>query len=212
MTSPTATSTHGTTLPWVTGLLTTLLIVLQFCSPGVFDQLVYSRDAIASGEIWRLASGHLTHLDWNHLAMNAAALLGFGYLIETDGHVGRRNLLIVLAASAAAISTALFVFAPATALYAGLSGVLNGLFAYVCLRFFACTRSWIWLALFGGGLAKIAFEVTFGPAFSGSLAWPPEPLAHFAGLLGGVAAVAVQIWNKARSSWYFPWACPFISQ
>ena len=133
MNSSTTTNTHGTSMPWVTGLLTMLLIVVQFCSASVFDQLVYNRDAIASGEVWRLVSGHLTHLDWQHLAMNAAAFIGLGYLIETDGANGRRNLLIVLTAAAAAISTALLVFSPATALYAGLSGVLNGLFAYIWL-------------------------------------------------------------------------------
>lgn len=196
---------HGTKVPWVTTTLAALLVVLQFVSSGVFEHLVFDRAAIFNGELWRLVTGHLVHLDWNHLALNAAALLGLGYLIETDPNNGRRKLLAVLIASTAAISAALLIFNPATALYAGLSGVLNGLFAFICLQFFAQTRSWVWMALITGGVLKIAAESLFGQTFTTALAWPPEPIAHFAGLIGGIAVAAILGWRKARKSWYFPW-------
>ena len=211
MTTQSTTDPHGTPVPWVTGTLASLLVILQVISSGLFEHLIYDRAAIASGEIWRLATGHLVHLDWNHLALNAAAFVGLGYLIETDGHKGRHNLLTVSAAGVATISAALYLLSPATALYAGISGVLNGLFALVCLQFFASTRSWIWIALLAGSIAKIAWESAFGPAFSAALAWPPEPIAHFAGLLAGAVVYATHAWKRAKQSWYFPWAtCPFI--
>lgn len=201
---------HGTPVPWVTGTLAALLFVLHVGAAGLFGDLVYDRSAILNGEAWRLLTGHLVHLDWNHFVLNVAALLGLGYLIETDTQNGRRNLLAVLGASIAAIGAALLVFHPATILYAGLSGALNGLFAFVCLQFFARTRSWVWIALLAGGVFKIAWESAFGPAFSATLAWPPEALAHFAGLFGGLAVIAANIWKNARKSWYFGWAaCPF---
>lgn len=207
---PQTTNLHGTPVPWVTGILASVLVILHIFSIGVFEHLVYDRTAITSGEIWRLVTGHLVHLDWNHLALNAAAFVGLGYLIETDGKNGRHKLLTVTAVSAATISAALFLLSPATALYAGISGVLNGLFAFVCLQFLSLTRSWIWVALLIGSIAKIAWESAFGPAFSAVLAWPPEPVAHFAGLLGGITVYAALAWKKATQSWYFPWAaCPF---
>ncbi|NNE21682.1 MAG: rhombosortase [Rhizobiales bacterium] len=210
MPSLSTTNAHGTCVPWVTGSLAALLVVLHIGAAGVFGDLVYDRTAILNGEVWRVLTGHLVHLDWNHLALNALALLGLGYLIETDGPGGRRNVLAVLGASIAAIGAALLVFHPMTILYAGLSGALNGLFAFICLRFFARTRSWIWLALLAGGICKIAWESAFGPAFSATLAWPPEALAHFAGLFGGFAVAAVNSWRRAKQSWYFGWAaCPF---
>lgn len=204
------TTSHGTPVPWVTCTLATLLVVLHVGAAGLFADLVYDRSAILSGEAWRLLTGHLVHLDWNHLTFNVAALLGLGYLIETDGQIGRRTLVTVLGTSIAAIGVALLVFHPATILYAGLSGALNGLFAYVCLQLFAHTRSWVWLALLAGGIFKIAWESAFGPAFSATLAWPPEILAHLAGLFGGFAVFSARFWIDARKSWYFGWAaCPF---
>lgn len=205
-----ATKSHGTPVPWVTATLAVLLVALHVAAAGVFGDLVYDRTAILNGEIWRVLTGHLVHLDWSHLTLNVAALLGLGYLIETDGPDGRRNLLAILGASIAAIGAALLVFHPMTILYAGLSGALNGLFAFVCLKFFARTKSWVWLALLAGGIFKIAWESAFGPAFSATLAWPPEALAHFAGLFGGFAVMAVNSWQRAKRSWYFGWAaCPF---
>jgi len=204
------TRTHGTLVPWVTGTLAALLVVLHVGAAGLFGDLVYDRSAILGGDAWRLLTGHLVHLDWNHLILNVAALLGLGYLIESDGQHGRRNLLAVLGASIAAIGVALLAFHPATILYAGLSGALNGLFAFVCLLFFARTRSWVWITLLAGGIFKIAWESAFGPAFSATLAWPPEALAHFAGLFGGFAVISANFWKSARKSWYFGWAaCPF---
>ena len=210
MTIQSTTNSHGTPVPWVTATLTAVLVVLHVGAAGLFGDLVYDRTAILNGETWRLLTGHLVHLDWNHLTLNAVALLGLGYLIETDGHAGRGNLLAVLGASITAISAALLVFNPTTILYAGVSGALNGLFAFVCLQFFARTRSWLWMALLAGGIFKIAWEGAFGPAFSAMLAWPPETSAHFAGLFGGVAVICAKIWQRERKSWYFGWAsCPF---
>lgn len=181
---------HGTKVPWVTGSLALLLIALQASSSGVFELLVYDRAAIFNGQVWRLITGHLVHLDWSHLALNAAALVGLGFLIETGDDDGRGKLVAVLATSAAAISIALFLFSPTTAYYAGLSGVLNGLFAFICLQYLIRTRSWVWLGLLTGGVAKITWEAAFGPAFSAALLWPPESIAHFAGLIGGIAVIA----------------------
>ena len=204
------TLTHGTQVPWVTLTLTAGMVLLQ-ALPGGLAALAYDREAIQAGELWRLASGHLVHLDWSHLAANAGALFGLGWLIESDGPHGRMNLVKLLGAGAATITIALLVFSPATGLYAGLSGVLNGVFAYACLGLFARTRHKAWLALIIGATAKIAVESIYGPLFTTELAWPPHTLAHAAGLASGIAVALVQGFRRARKSWYFPWShCPLI--
>ena len=204
--------THGTQVPWVTALLTATLVLVQVLSPTLFTHLVYDRAAILDGQIWRLVTGHLVHLDWNHLSANAAALFGLGWLVETAPGNGRKNLVTVLVASIAVISALLMLFAPATAFYAGLSGALNGLFAFACLQLYGQTRHKAWLVLILGAAFKIGWESAFGPLFTSSLAWPSQTLAHFGGLLAGLGLATGATICKARKSWYFPWAhCPFIA-
>ena len=42
--------------------------------------LQYDRAALATGEWWRLVTGHLVHLGWDHLALNVAGLIGLWWL------------------------------------------------------------------------------------------------------------------------------------
>lgn len=203
-------NTHGTNVPWVSGSLALALVGLQLIAPVVFEHFVYDRAAILDGQAWRLITGHLVHLDWSHLAANVAALLCLGWAIETGSGDGRTNLMAVLGTGATLVSLTMVLFNPATAFYAGLSGALNGLLAFVCLQFYAQTRAWIWPVLLVADIAKIAWESVSGPIFTTTIAWPPEPVAHIAGLLAGACVFAVRFVNLARRSWYFPWAaCPF---
>ena len=203
---------HGMKVPWVTLGLSAVLISLHAAPGSIFSDLAFDRAAIFQGELWRLATGHLVHLDWSHLAANVAALLCLGSLVESGTNNGRRSLLTVLSISVVTVSIILLATSPATAFYAGLSGALNGLFAYVCLHFYARTRNAIWPLLLIGDLVKIGWETVFGPIMTAALAWPPEPLAHFAGFLAGLGIVVARLVRHARKSWYFPWAaCPLIS-
>ncbi len=211
MLKQTSTQARGTKVPRVTLALILTMLLLQLLSPWLFGHLVYDRPAILRGEAWRLVTGHLVHLDWSHVTVNAIALLCLGGLIETGSDAGRRTVLAGLGIGVATIGFLLILFSPASAFYAGLSGALNTLFAFVCLQFYAQTRHWIWLGLLIGDAAKIAWEAVSGPIFTSALAWPPEPIAHFGGLLAGIALFACRSIRIARKSWYFPWAvCPLF--
>ena len=48
--------------------------VLAVMGEPAFLQYRYERDAIASGDTWRLATGHLVHLSWGHFFLNMAGL------------------------------------------------------------------------------------------------------------------------------------------
>ena len=199
---------HGMQVPWVTLTLTAVMVGAHLI-PGAFETLVYDRSAIQGGEFWRLATGHLIHLDWNHLAANVAAFLGLGWLVETTPGTGRASLLKLLALAAGAISLMLLTASAGTMLYAGLSGALNALFAYTCLELFTRTRHKAWLALIAGAGAKIAWEAAFGPLFTSALAWPSHSLAHLTGLATGIGFAVAPAIRSARRSWYFPWSyCP----
>ncbi len=199
---------HGMQMPWVTLTLTAAMLIAHVI-PGAFETLVYDRTAVQGGDFWRLATGHLVHLDGSHLAANVAAFLGLGWLIETTPRTGRATLLKLLALGGGAIGAMLLAVSNTTLGYAGLSGVLNALFAYVCLELFTRTRHKAWLALVAGAGAKIAWEAAFGPLFTTELAWPSHTWAHLTGLATGVACAVARAVRSARSSWYFPWSyCP----
>jgi len=86
----------------------------------------YDRDAIMSGEIWRIITGHFVHLGWKHFIMNIAGLiliwLLFGRLMPTL----KWALCIII--NALFISIGFIIFNKDLNWYVGLSGVLHGMF------------------------------------------------------------------------------------
>jgi rhomboid family GlyGly-CTERM serine protease len=149
--------------------------------------LQYRHSAILDGELWRLFSGHLTHLNGAHLLMNLVGLwliwLLF-FLHERAGVLCLYRLPTLLIGT----SLALLLLSPEVTWYRGLSGVLHGLLALALLRQSQAQP-------FAGGLllvlfvVKIAWEQASGPA-PGSEAWIAGRVivdAHLYGaILGGL--------------------------
>lgn len=181
------TKPHGRfRLPWVTFVLSGICLGFYALFGGTPDSLVYDRVQILNGEWWRLVTGHLVHLDLQHLVTNVGALLALGLLYETSDFGGRGRLAGgIVGFSALMISAALFLGFPATAYYCGLSAVLNALYVALTLGMWRETGHKLWLAAFGLDLAKIGWEAAIGPVFSSSLAWPPHIGAHVAGVIAG---------------------------
>jgi len=184
--------THGKQgLPWVTLGLAALCLGLYAHFGGAADMLVYDRAQIQNGQWWRLASGHLVHLDLHHLVYNIGALLALGTLYETANFGGPGKLAFgVFGFGGAVITATLYEAAPATLYYCGLSAVLNALYAAATIGMWRQTGQKIWLAAFGLNIAKIAWEAAFDPIFSSALAWPPHTGAHLAGVVAGCALAA----------------------
>ncbi len=193
------TKPHGRLrLPWVTMTLAGICLALYAVFGGTPKLLVYDRAEIVTGEWWRLLTGHLAHLDFQHLATNVGALLALGLLYETSDFGGPARLAVgVFALSVLTISAALFLGFPATAYYCGLSAVLNALYVATTLGMWRETGHKLWLAAFGVAIAKIAWEATVGPIFSSALAWPPHIGAHVAGLVAGCVLVG---WYGLRAN------------
>lgn len=150
----------------------------------------YQRDAIESGEYWRLVSGHLVHLGFGHLWPNLAALVVIGALFEgifRNGDWVRASL-----ASAAAIDLGLYVLDPGVVWYVGLSGVLHGLVAAGAFALLL-RRQMLGAALALGLGAKLVFEQTVGPVpfTAESVGGPVVVAAHLYGAAGGLLAEAV---------------------
>ena len=88
--------------------------------------LRYDRQMLIEGELWRLFTGHLLHLNSPHLWLNMAGVLIVASFF--NGSCSTRQWLLLLFFSAVWISLGLFLFVPNMLWYMGLSGVLHSLF------------------------------------------------------------------------------------
>jgi rhomboid family GlyGly-CTERM serine protease len=159
----------------------------------------YDRAALASGEYWRLVSGHLVHLGWGHLWPNLAALVAIALLLETTFRAA--EWIVVAAASAAAIDLGLLALDPEVQWYVGLSGVLHG---FVAAGAWALLlgRQTLGAVLAIGVSAKLIYEQVFGPVpfTAASVGGPVIVAAHLYGAVGGSLAVMLLRFVRRRGS------------
>ncbi len=91
------------------------------------NPLVWQREALNEGECWRLFSAHLVHLNLRHLMMN---LLGLWLAKElTCATLTTTQWLSLWMVSSLGVSLLLLLLQPQLQWYAGLSGVLHGLWS-----------------------------------------------------------------------------------
>lgn len=106
-------------------LIVTAASLLAGFSPT--NALVWQREALNQGECWRLLSAHLVHLSPRHLAMNLLGLwVATELWCESLSVVQWMTLLLI---SALGVSGLLWLLQPQLQWYAGLSGVLHGLWS-----------------------------------------------------------------------------------
>ena len=108
-------------------------LLLLMWSPAV-DLLMWERSAIIDGELWRWMSAHLVHLTVMHCLSN---LLGLWLICEyLWDELALADACALLLWTATGTSLLLWWFAPEVDWYAGLSGVLHGLWA-------GCALAWL---------------------------------------------------------------------
>lgn len=160
--------------------------------PGAFDAMALHRTAVATGEVWRLWSGHLAHLDIGHAAINMAAL-ALAATIAARMHC----LPALLKASVLlmpAISLGLLLTAPTLQWYVGLSGLLHGWAAWLLVR----RGGWPMLAGLSVLAAKLVWESL--PGSDRADVFPVVIEAHRVGAILGLAfaGVAARLRHRAR--------------
>jgi rhomboid family GlyGly-CTERM serine protease len=183
--------------------------------PGL-ESLRLDRDLVFSGQAWRLLTGHLVHLNTPHLVLNLLALLLLCELLWRDLHWRHGAGLLVF--SALGVSAALLAWHPDIAWYAGLSGILHGLWAGCALYGIGTATSaphtsvyaeegrqlrWslhrrictIAIALLG---LKLASEFHFGPSqrTEHAIGGTVIAVSHAYGALSGI--IYVLIWQAIK--------------
>ncbi len=154
--------------------------------------LVYDRQAILAGELWRLLTGHLVHFSGSHLLFN---LLGFFPSAWIARRLGCRHIPLLCAVGALAISGALLLWQPGIAFFGGLSGIVNAVVIYAAIHGLRGEGNWRWfcLAAILFCLVGAAWELLAGTpmlARPDRYSFVPVPVAHLVGALsGGILAV-----------------------
>jgi rhomboid family GlyGly-CTERM serine protease len=162
--------------------------------------LRYDREAVLSGELWRLITGHLVHLGPSHLAMNLLALAILAVVLPALA--SWRQWLLSGLTSAFFIDVGLLGFHQDIAWYVGLSGVLHGFWAAgvvlaLCARHFEAVPLAILL------LVKLGYEAMFGgiPLSGEVAAGPVVSQAHAWGAAGGAAFALASIAVRRQERW-----------
>ena len=183
----------------------TLLVVLGslvfYLIPETTTWVVYDRDQLLHGDIWRLFTGHLVHFSWRHLFFNLGVFAVLGYLLEL--HYNRGLFLWLIALTALISSLYFLLFIPEMSKYGGLSGLVSAAVVYLSLCEIRTKARFnmIWVVILVLFLAKVGYELFIGEAIFASgdnLDFMVVPSAH---IVGAVLAVIIFIYReKLRKS------------
>lgn len=141
-------------------------------------------------EIWRWWTAHWVHVGWVHFALN---IIAFACLPFIFPHIQNRFIILLLLILAPLSSLSFYYLYPSIEAYAGLSGILHGL--YVAAAFFYLKfrkeRNFAVLVLFLV-VVKLIWENTFGQIGTSQLIGSPVLVeAHLVGAFwGAICAIA----------------------
>ncbi|MBJ8552855.1 rhombosortase [Acinetobacter bereziniae] len=164
---------------WFIGLSITFFAVLQLFQSA----LIYQSDLFLT-QPWRWWTGHWVHVGWIHYGLNVLALACLPLLFP---NIQQKVLILLLLVLSPLLSLCFYLFYPQIFAYAGLSGVLHGLFifgAIVSLQQPHERKFAVLLLLLI--LGKIAWEYRFGALQTEQLIGHPVlTQAHLLGVIFG---------------------------
>ncbi|QDH69386.1 rhombosortase [Marilutibacter alkalisoli] len=157
----------------------------------MFDALALDRPMLEAGQLWRLWTGHLVHVDPAHAGLNLTALVMLAVVAVRSQAMGR--LLLASLVLMPVISIGVLLLLPDLQWYAGLSGLLHGWLAWLLVQRRGIVAV-VGLALLG---LKLWWEMSSGAVGGTGVSVTTE--AHRLGAAGGlVLAWAAHGWRAAR--------------
>ena len=164
-----------------------LLLLPELAGDAGRAALRYDRAGLASGQLWRLITAHIVHLDLEHAALNSLGLVLMWALFARD-YTARQWLLVVFGAIVA-IDAGLWMRDSTVTWYVGSSGVLHGVMAAGTLAHLRRRDLDGWL-LTVFLIVKLSYEQTSGALpFTESGAGVVVD-AHLYGAVGGLAVAS----------------------
>jgi rhomboid family GlyGly-CTERM serine protease len=166
-------------------LLCAALLLAPLAGGEALQQLWrYERLAVSDGQLWRLLSAHIVHLDAGHALLNCTGLALLWALFARSYRLGQ--WLWALVVIVATIDLGFWFISTGLQWYVGASAVLHGVFACGCI---ALVRQrdpvgYVAAAIF---VAKIVWEQLHGP-LPFETEHPVVTVSHAYGAIGGVLA------------------------
>ncbi len=178
---------------WQAALLLALLSVAGTALPGALAAFGWQRAAIDGGDVFRPLSAHAVNINLRHLLFNLLGLALLTELLMERWH--GTDIVSLCVASALGTSLLLWRFEPALQWYAGLSGLLHGLWGGAALAGWLETRS----RLHVGALAALAIKLVWLNPAASATDLPVVPVAHLYGAASGLAwAALIRVWRRLR--------------
>ena len=154
------------------------------------NTFIYQRD-LMTGEPWRWWTAHWVHVGWRHYALNMLAFLSLPFIFP---QLQRQTLLLSLLVLPPFLSAGLYGLLPAVQAYAGLSGILHGIFVVAAIEslFIQRERKFAILVLVCIAL-KIGFEKWMGYSETAQLIQAPVLIeSHQIGVLTGIIFILLK--------------------
>lgn len=180
-------------LPWYY-LAIVVVAAVVVAVPAIRPALVYNRNAIAQGELWRIWTGHVVHFGWPHGLADGSLFVLIGWVLERSQ---RKFSYWSLFLQPIVVSGALFWFDPTMNMYGGLSGVNVGLLVFLACRGWQRDRwDWFWPAILLIHVGELFLEIHNHGTGGGAIRFDDSSIhvatvAHVGGALYGVAAWGV---------------------
>ena len=164
---------------WQFAAIVSLMSLVLLVWPAATDMLMWKRAAIADGQVWRWMTGHLVHLSARHCLSNLLGLYVICEYVWDDLGLAEACLLSVWIATGT--SLLLWWLGPEIQWYAGLSGLLHGMWA-------GCAMAW-WCRIGDrvAGVALLLLAIKLALPASAVSAVPVVTVAHGFGALSGMA-------------------------
>ena len=162
------------------------IVVFALAEPVSSHWLMFDRDAINNGQVWRLFSAHFVHLSMPHLLGNAMGVALLAYIAgrSLNNLVGISLLIWCVLV----VGVGLYGYADYLQRYVGLSGVLHGLLlvAPFISPFYSRRMAMCFLLVI---VSKVIWEQSSfydDMAMAGLIGGRVEANAHMLGVLAGL--------------------------
>jgi rhomboid family GlyGly-CTERM serine protease len=176
---------------WLLLAVVLVLLILQAGAGPAQVALRYDRAALAAGQWWRLLTGHVIHLGYEHAVLDVAGLVLIWALFARD--YSARAWVLIIGLSVIGVDAGLWFLSSTTEWYVGSSGVLHGaLAAGTCAHLRRREPDGWVLALFL--VAKLVYEQSLGalPLTAGGAVIVD---AHLYGAVSGALAALLLRWR-----------------